>query len=613
MARKPDRRPTRSLFRSAVSQHTSGDQVSGDPQEIDLSDVDTGTSETTLTEAQQLGQESGPVDLSKVDLTPKKTPRLGGKSREQLAAEMRRDELDTQLYLRADSRAKKIRSRAEFQPGPGFYTPAADPSKHGDDLRALKEGKGTLNRMTATAGFNHVTSTLKEITDFVNNIPSILKAKADAHEKAANELEKLYPDHPDVAYHRSEAANIRGLLPGGPDVRNNLREVRDNPGSDIAGGISQDSSRSLERLLMPIKNKLVEAGSHVAVIPTTEKEAAAGLGTRGKLNENSKRSHSAIKEAHGTLASLHKMIRESFGTYGIGPTTSSAYMDLQGQRVTNLQDKPGKPDVSKYQDVRDDLEPGAEGRLSRPGHIWGDHKTMAGRKTGEREQIPISEESLNMLKARSGGQAKLHITRMGSIINSGKSPEEKSAETVEKGETNLFNYSADAEEQRRIQARAAGRTIISDGEEVEFAAGGGPKTTKRDGNKTRVAAVDPRKVTVVGTNKGAVQQVAAGRAAVNETEGHIKTGVRALIDGKPIPAEVVAHIESLPNKNGEQEQVAQTIFDRHQAHQDAVEGAIKDLNIKDGKATGKISREHREVFKREGTNPVDIVKLAKGA
>jgi hypothetical protein len=608
MARKSDRRPTRSLFRSAVSQHTSGDQVSGEPQEIDLSGVDLGTTESSLTEAQQLGQADGPVDLSKVDLTPTpKKSRLGGKSREQLAAEMRRDELDTELYLRADSRAKKIRSRAEFQPGPGFYTPAADPSKHGDDLRALKAGKGTLTRMTATAGFSHVTNTLKEINDFVNNIPNLLKAKADAHEKAANELEKLYPDHPEVAKHRSEAANIRGLLPGAPDVRNNLREARDN-GSDISDGITQDSSRTLERLLMPIKNKLVEAGSHVAVIPTTEKEAAAGLGTRGKLNENSKRSHSAIKKAHGTLASLHQMIRKSFETYGIGPTTSSAYMDLQGQRVTNLQDKPGKPDVSKYQDVRDDLEPGAEGRLSRPGHLWGDHKTVAGRKTGEREQIPISEESIKMLQERSGGQAKLHITRMRSIINSGKSPEEKSSETAEKGETNLFNYSPEAEADRLVKVRAAGRTIISDGKEVEFAPAGGPRTQRREGNKVKSVSVDPRKVTVVGTNKGAVQQVAASRAGVTETEGHIKTGVRALIDGKPIPTEVIAHIESLPNKNGEQEQVAQTIFDRHQAHQDAVAGAIKDV-----KATGKISREHREVFKREGTNPVDIVKLAKGA
>lgn len=610
MARKSDRRPTRSLFRSAVSQHTSGDQVSGEPQEVDLSEVDTGTTDTALTEAQQLGQAGGTVDLSSVNLapTPKKPSRLGGKSREQLAAELRAEELETQLYLRADSRAKKIRSREEFQPGPGFYTPAADPSKHGDDLRALKAGKGTLTRMTATAGFNHVTNTLKELSDYVNNIPNILKAKADAHEKAANELEKLYPNHPDVAHHLSQAANIRGLLPGGPDVRNNLREVRDNPGSDISGGISQDSSRSLERLLMPIKNKLVEAGAHVAVIPTTEKEAAAGLGTRGKLNENSKRSHSSIKKAHGTLASLHKMIRESFGTYGIGPTTSSAYMELQGQRVTNLQDKPSKPDVSKYQDVRDDLDPGAEGRLSRPGHIWGDHVTVAGRKTGEREQIPISKASIDMLKARSGGQAKLHIARMSSIINSGKSPEEKSAATVEKADTNLFNYSPEAEEARRIQARAASRTIISDGEEIEFAPAGGPRTQRREGNKVKSVAVDPRKVTTVGTNKGAVQQVAAARAVVTATEGHIKTGVRALIDGKPIPAEVIAHIESLPKKNGEQEQAAQAIFDRHQAHQAAVEGAIKDV-----KATGKISREHREVFKREGTNPVDIVKLAKGA
>jgi hypothetical protein len=610
MARKPDRRPTRSLFRSAVSQHTSGDQVSGDPQEVDLSDVDTGTTDSSLTEAQQLGQEEKTVDLSKVDLTPtpRKPSRLGGKSREQLAAEMRAEELDTQLYLRADARAKKIRSRPEFQPGPGFYTPAADPSKHGDDLRALKAGKGTLTRMTATAGFNHVTSTLKEINDFVTNIPKLLKAKADAHEKAANELEKLYPDHPDVAHHRSEAANIRGLLPGGPDVRNNLREVRDNPDSDISGGISQDSSRSLERLLMPIKNKLVEAGAHVAVIPTTEKEAAAGLGTLGKLNENSKRSHSSIKKAHATLASLHQMIRKSFGTYGIGPTTSSAYMELQGQRVINLQDKPGKPDVSGYQDVRDDLEPGVEGRLSKPGHIWGDHKTVAGRKTGEREQIPISEESIQMLKKRSGGQAKLHINRMRSIINSGKSPEEKSAATVEKGETSLFAYSKDAEEASLVRARAAGRTVISDGEEVEFAPAGGPRTQRREGNKVKSVAVDPRKVTTVGTHKGAVQQVAAARSAVTETEGHINVAVRALIDGKPIPAETMAHIERLPNKNGEQEQIADTIFARHQAHQDAVAGAIKDVQ-----ATGKISREHRDVFKREGTNPVDIVKLAKGA
>jgi len=603
MARKSDRKPTRSMFRSAVSQHTSGDQVSDKPQEIDLSDVDTGT-DAAPTETE--GPVEKTINLSNVDLTPKKTPRLGGKSREQLAAELRRDELDAQLYIRADNRAKKIRSRKEFQPGAGFYTPSVDPSTHGDMLRALKEGKGTLTPITATHGWNHIKTVNEDLSTFIDSIPKLLKAKADAHEKAANELEELYPDHPEVANHRAEAANIRGLLPGGPDVRNNLREVRDGS-SDMAGGISQDSSRSLERLLIPIRNKLVEAQAKLAVIPTTEKEAAAGLGTKGKLNENSKRSHSAIRAAHSSFSSLHSLLNKTFRPYGIGTNLGPAYMELQGKRLDNLTDKPGKPDVSGYQDVREDLAPGAEGRLSKPGHIWGDDVTVAGRKTGEREQIPISKESIEMLRGRSGGRAKQHITRMTSIINSGKSPEEKSAAAAERYETNLFTYSPEAQEAALVKARAAGRTIVVDGKETEFAPAGGPRTQRRQGNKVKSVAVDPRKVTTLGTHRGAVAQVAAGRAATSETEGHINVAVRSLIDGKPIPAETMDHIESLPNKNGEQEQIAQTIFARHAAHEAAVAGAIKDV-----RETGKISREHRDVFKREGTNPVDIVKLAKG-
>lgn len=611
MARKSDRRPTRSLFRSAVSQHTSGDQVSGEPQEVDLSDVNTGAAIPTMTqeEAKFASRGDQEVDLSDVDLSGAGTSRksrLGGKSREELAAEMRADELDTQLYIRADARANKIRSRAEFQPGAGFYTPSADPSKEGEALRRLRAGdtKLSLNPITATGGYAHVQRIHKELTDFVSKIPTLLKAKADAHEAAANELEKLYPEHPEVEAHRMEAANIRGILPGGPDVRNNLREVRDN---DIAGGISQDSSRSLERLLMPIKNKLVDAQAQMAVIPTTEKEAAAGLGTKGKLNENTKRSHSAIKKAHATYASLHGLINKTFRPYGIGTTTGPAYMELQGQRINNLMDKPSRPDVSGYQDVRDDLEPGVEGRLSKPGHIWGDEISVAGRKTGDREQIPISPASIEMLKGRTGGRAKLHITRMRSIINSGKSPEEKTAETVEKGETSLFAYSPEAEEQRLVRAKAAGRIVSTSEGEVEIGAPGGPRTLKREGNKVKSVAVDPRKVTTLGTHKGAVTQVAAGRAAAGETEGHINIAVRSLIDGKPIPADTMAHIESLPNNNGEQEKIAETIFARHKAHQDAVTNAVQEV-----RDTGKISRPHRDVFKREGTNPVDIVKLAKG-
>jgi hypothetical protein len=171
----------------------------------------------------------------------------------------------------------------------------------------------------------------------------------------------------------------------------------------------------------------------------------------------------------------------------------------------------------------------------------------------------------------------------------------------------LFTYSPEAQEAALVKARAAGRTIVVDGKETEFAPAGGPRTQRRQGNKVKSVAVDPRKVTTLGTHRGAVAQVAAGRAATSETEGHINIAVRSLIDGKPIPAETMDHIESLPNKNGEQEQIAQTIFERHAAHEAAVEGAIKDV-----RETGKISREHRDVFKREGTNPVDIVKLAKG-
>jgi hypothetical protein len=283
-------------------------------------------------------------------------------------------------------------------------------------------------------------------------------------------------------------------------------------------------------------------------------------------------------------------------------------MDLQGARLENLTDKPSKPDVSTYQDARDDFAPGAEGRMSKPGHIWGDEETIAGKRTGNREQIPISEESILMLKKRSGGRAKQHLTRMRSIINSGQSPEEKAAATQENKDTTLFSYSPEAEANRLVQARAAGRTIVKDGVETEFAPGGSPKTTKREGNKVKVVSVDPRKVTTVGTYKGAVDQVAAGRTATSETEGHINTAVRSLIDGNPIPAETMAHIESLPNKNGEQEKIAETIFSRHREHQTAVADAVKSV-----RETGKMTREHRDIFKREGTNPVDIVKLARGA
>ena len=597
--RNTNRKPTRSLFAAAVQQHSSGDQVANEPQAVDLSDVDVSTDIPTMTEQEyQAAKRGQTVDLTDVDTSDNTTGlssrrgRVGSKSREQLTAEMRADELDAQLYIRADNKAKKIRSRPEFQPGNGFFTPSADPSQEGQALRKLNAGdpKVSLNPITATHGYAHVQKIHKELNDFVNNLPTLLKSKADAHDSAADEIEKLYPNHPEVEAHRLEAANIRGFIGDGPDVRNNLREVRD---TDAFGSISSDSSRTLNRTLTPIKNKLVDAGAQVAVIPTTQKEAAAGLGTAGKLNENTKRSHSAIKKAHSTLSSLHEQINKMVRPFGVGTPTGAAYMKLQGTRLENLQDNPKAPDVSGYQDVRDDLAPGTEGRLSKPGHIWGDDITVAGQKTGEREQIPISKESVAMLKTRKGGRAQLHATRMSSIIKSGKSPEEKSAETVEKGETNLFNYSPEAEEARLVKARAAGRTIMSDGEEIEIAAPGAPRTQKREGNTVKSVAVDPKKVTVLGTNRGAVQQVAAGRSAVSETEGHINTAVRALIDGRPIPAETIAHIESLPNKNGEQEKVAQTIFDRHAAHQDAVEGAVKAV-----RETGKMTPEHRAIFKK---------------
>lgn len=612
MARKPNRKPTRDLFRGAVQQHTSGDQVSGEPQAIDLSGLDLGTTEQTSSEAQQQGQAEQTVDLSKVNLrgTPKPS-RLGGKSREELLADMRASELDEQLQIRADARAKKIRSRPEFQPGAGFYTSVtADPSEAGVMLAKLKAGGGTLHPLSAKNGHKYLQDLHKELSDFVTNVPTILKAKADAHEAAANELEKLYPGHPEVSAHRNEAASIRGLLPGGPDVRNNLREARD---SDPDTGISQDSSRSLERILRPIKNKLVEAQADIAVVPITAKEEAAGLGKKGTLSDkSSRRTHPAIKKAHATLKSVHKDVNDAFRNYGIGTPTGPAAIDLKTQRIDNLQDKKADTDVSQYRDIRDDLEEGADGRLSKPGHIWGDEVTVAGKRTGDREQIPISKESIDMLKARTGGNKQRHLTRMRSIINSGKSPEQKTQESNEARDVTLFAYSPEAEEASMVKARAAGRTIISsDGKETEFAPAGGPRQQRRDGNKLKSVSIDPKKINPAGTHRDTVRRVAATRAGVSETERHMGIAVRALIDGKDIPSETMDHFDSLPNKNGEADGIAEKIFARRDEHQAAVEGAIKSIS-----ETGKMSKEHREIFKREGTNPVEIVKLAnkpKGA
>jgi hypothetical protein len=604
--------PRRSLFSEAVKKHSSGDQVPAS-QDIDLSDLDL-TQNTELTEAQQRAEEPKTVDLTDVDLTAapySSRAARGGqsrKSREELQAEVTASELDAQKYVRADRKAQSIRSRKAFQPGAGFYTTAtADPSVHGKMLQRVKAGKAAIQPITAANGYEHVKNIHKELESFINNLPSLLRAKAAAHDSAADELAQSYADHPEVASHRYEASQIRDFLGEGPSVRDNLREIRDNRDSDRLGSISSGTPRTLERVLTPIKNRLVEAQAKVATIPITGKEEASGLGVKGQLSPNNKRTHLSIKKTHSYLVSLHKDINELVRPFGVGTETGPAYMDLQGTRLENITDKPSKPDVSTYQDARDDFAPGAEGRMSKPGHIWGDHETIAGKRTGNREQIPISKESIEMLKKRKGGLAKVHLARMRSIINTGLSPEQKAAAAQEDKDTTLYAYSPEAEEASKVKARAAGRRRTSkDGEEYEVALGATPKTTKRDGNKTITVSIDPRKVTTVGTHSGAVQQVAAGRASTSETEGHINTAVRALIDGRDIPAETMAHIESLPNKNKEQEKIATIIKTRHQEHQDAVAGAVADVT-----ANKKISREHRAIFKREGTNPVDIIKLAK--
>lgn len=594
MARS-SRKPTRSLFAQAVKAHTSGDQV----QDVDLTDVD-------LPQGTQQEQTLSPqeVDLTDVDVStppPKKSRRataLSGETREEMVAKLRAEELQEKLYLKADSKAKEIRSRAEFQPGHGFYTLGSDPSEYGASLKLLREGKGTLNPLSVKGGYNHVKKLHQELVSFVDNLPSLLRAKADSHDKAAAEIEKIYADHPEVENHRLEAANIRGFLGEGPDVRNNLREVRD---SNSAASLIQDNSRSFERTLTPIKNDLVEAKAKVDVVPLTSKERERG--ETGTFSQNTKRTHGAIKKAQSALVSLHGKINRMVRPFGVGTPTGPAYLELRNQQIENLVDKPSRPDVSGYQDVRYEFEPGAEGRLSKPGHIWGDEITVGGRRTGEREQIPISEESVKMLRGRKGG--KKHATRMASILRTGKSPEEKSQETAENKETSLFAYSPEAEEQQLVRAKAAGRLIDTEEGQVVIPSGGAPRTQRRQGNKVKSVLVDPRKVTTVGTHRGAVQQVSSMRAAKSETQGHIDRATRALIDGTEVPAEAIRHFESLPGNEGNE--AAQQAFDRADAHASAVAAAIQ--SIKD---TGRISKEHRDLFKREGTDVASIVRKAKG-
>ncbi len=594
MARS-SRKPTRSLFAQAVKAHTSGDQV----QDVDLTDVD-------LPQSTQKEQTLSPqeVDLTDVDVSapstkaPRRATPLSGETREEMAAKLRAEELQEQLYLRADAKAKQISSRPEFQPGHGFYTLGSDPSEHGASLKLLKEGKGTLNPLSVKGGYGHVKTLHQELVSFVDNLPSLLRAKADAHDKAAAEIEKIYAEHPEVENHRLKAANIRGFLGEGPDVRNNLREVRD---SNSTSSLIQDNSRSFERTLTPIKNDLVEAKSKIDVIPLTEKEREKG--ETGAFSQNTKRTHGAIKKAQSALVSLHGKINKLVRPFEVGTPTGPAYLELRNQQIDNLVDKPSRPDVSGYQDVRYEFEPGAEGRLSKPGHIWGDEITVGGRRTGDREQIPISEENVQMLRGRKGG--KKHATRMSSILRTGKSPEEKSQETAENKETSLFSYSPEAEEQQMVRLKAAGRLIDTEEGPVAIPSGGAPRTQRRQGNKVKSVLVDPKKVTTEGTHRGAVQQISSMRAAKSETQGHIDRATRALIDGTDVPSESISHFESLPGNEGNE--AAQQAFDRAEAHGRAVTEAIESV-----KSTGRISKEHRDLFKREGTDVGSIVRQAKG-
>jgi hypothetical protein len=280
-------------------------------------------------------------------------------------------------------------------------------------------------------------------------------------------------------------------------------------------------------------------------------------------------------------------------------------MELQGQRLDSLQDKPKAVDYSNYQDVRHDLEPGVEGRLSKPGHIWGDAAVLGGRKTGEREQIKIGDEGIKDLKSRKGGQAKLHLSRMRTIMRTGRSPEEATAETDENRETSLFAYTPEAEENRLIQAKAAGRVINTSEGSTVIAGSGAPRTQKREGNTVKSVAIDPRRITTAGTFGANVAQIAAERGKVQAHEEHIKNAVRSLIDTGELADESAAYLRSLPAE--EAEKTAQTIMDRHKAHSDALASAVKSLS-----STGKLTKTQRDVFKREGTDPVQVIKLARG-
>lgn len=545
-----------------------------------------------------------------LDLTekPKKEKKTETKSAKREHLEMAEFAAKGALYEKAKPRIDKINALPIFNQ-PGGETPANDPSEWGEAYRALNSGEAELAPATATQLHSHSAEVANQLDSFIKNVPSLLENKAAAHDKAANDIEKLVgAGHPDADFHRGEARTIRTFLgtngsTEGTTVRHDMRKLRD----DI---VPTHSARALDRNLefAKLANKIVDIKGKLGGIK----------GASGEFKLTSPTTlHPALQSVHSQLNTLNDNINRLIGQHGVFTPVSRAKMALVGMQHDALQGPRKSDDVMSYQDEHPDSREEnkylRDGKTknpnywSKPGHIWGDPITEAqqgivGVMPGGRDQIAITADNLAKLRKRSDKTLFNRMKGAMATLKRGQAapkPSMYTTEGINSVEDVVTGYKNAAERQAlrtKLNPPTGGlRRMKVD-----------PKTKKSV--STPVPGTSPKLPEVVGPIT-AQTRVNSEISSNDEREGHIKSAIQGMyLNDRVEPEHAEGAVANLSTEDAEK--VAKRIIDGAQELQ-----KVHSIAVKTVRGGGRISKAHRTLLGPLGVSKVmaDVQRPEQGA
>lgn len=293
--------------------------------------------------------------------------------------------------------------------------------------KKIRAGSSKIREsLTANQAFDHIDNVHSAIESYLKSLPQAILDKAELHDKTAEQIHRLSPNHPE-AIKQIEMANSLRKFMGIPEGVKNVHQLREAKEAIVNKGFN---NRDLD---LKVLNKLVESKTNLN-----------RLKSDGKFVTDSPAvNHPEIRSLHNSVISINTKLNTILKPLGMASPVSSDYLTIMGSALGNLQQpKPKTKSPLSYQEPHPDGELDKDGNplMSKPGHIWG-------------EKPPVGLPDFN------GNIAEDFTTKLVGVFKTQKDRETGGKVKVEVGKK-LIKQSKDPRQREQIPLTAEGQSYL---------------------------------------------------------------------------------------------------------------------------------------------------------